>query len=345
MLDEESYMHIQILFKQGKSIREISKALQLSRNTVRRYLREQGKPSYKRRRSQKPSKLSPFYDYLHQRMQEASPQWLPGTVLYRELKERGYTGSIRLLCAYLQQYKPKLEPEPVVRFETLPGQQMQVDWVVFRRGKLALSAFVATLGYSRASFVEFVNNERVETLLTCHQHAFEYFGGITQEVLYDNMKTVVIARHAYAREHHRFQPLFLDFAQHYGFIPKLCRPYRAKTKGKVERFNRYLRYSFYYPLTSRLKPLGLSVDVELGNYEVLRWLRDVANVRVHATTHCNVGTRWEQERLHLQALPRCYMGIKASPVWIPVKQLNITPAMSLQHPLSTYDQLLQGGVA
>jgi transposase len=135
--------------------------------------------------------------------------------------------------------------DPVIRFETLPGQQTQCDWVVFRRGKQPLSAFVATLDFSRAGYVEFVTDEKLQTLLDCHEHAFDFFGGVVHEVLYDNMKTVVLERDAYGPGEQRFHPAFLDFASHHGFLPRLCRPYRAKTKGKVERFNGYLRRSFY----------------------------------------------------------------------------------------------------
>lgn len=337
MISYEEIMQIKILLKQGKSIREISKLLKLSRNTVRRCLRAEGKPGYKCR-PERQSKLAPFYAYLQERLQAAHPQWLPASVLFREIKELGYAGSIRLLSGYLQTQKPVKKPEPLVRFETQPGQQMQADWIVLRRGKDSLSAFVATMGYSRASFVEFVTNERLETLLDCHERAFEYFGGVPEEVLYDNMKTVVIERDAYSAGHHRFQPGFFDFARHYGFMPKLCQPYRAKTKGKVERFNRYLRYSFYNPLVSRLKPLGLLLDAELANYEAKRWLRDIANQRVHATTGVIPHVRLDEERAWLQCLPQPYTvlkSIKPKPTVAWVEPVN------LQHPLSLYDSLLQ----
>jgi transposase len=334
MLNDEEYMQIKILIKQGKSIREISRILKMSRNTIRRYLKAEQKPSYKVR-DKKISNVAPFYGYLQERVKAAKPNWIPATVLFREIKELGYEGGLRILNTYLSTLRPQAKPDPIVRFETQPGQQMQVDWVVFRRGGSSLSAFVATLGFSRASFVEFVTNERLETLLTCHSKAFDYFGGIPEEILYDNMKTVVIERNAYARHQHRFQPGFLDYARHHGFIPKLCRPYRAKTKGKVERFNRYLRESFFNPLASRLKPLGLLVDIELANYEVKRWLRDIANQRVHATTGEIPNIRLDEEKLWLQALPPVYLGTTVS-ICSPHKETS-----SLQHPLSIYDGLLK----
>ena len=335
MLNEEEYMQIKILFKQGKSIREISRLMKISRNTVRRHLKNEQKPSYKLR-DKKMSKLAKFHDYLKERVKAASPDWIPAPVLFREIKELGYEGGLRIVNTYLSTLKPQLKTDPVVRFETGPGQQMQVDWVVFRRGKQSLSAFVATLGFSRASFVEFVTNERLETLLACHSKAFEYFGGIPEEILYDNMKTVVIERNAYAHHQHRFQAGFLDYARHHGFIPRLCKPYRAKTKGKVERFNRYLRESFFNPLASKLKPLGLYLDVEFANYEVKRWLRDIANQRIHATTGEPPSKRLEKEQKWLQVLPPAYLGTMNISICTPHKNVA-----SLQHPLSVYEGLLR----
>ena len=140
------------------------------------------------------------------------------------------------------------------------------------------------LGWSRATFVEFGTDERMETLLGCHERAFYFFGGIPREVLYDNMRTVVTARDRYGPGLHRYNRTFLDFAHHHGFVPRLCQPYRPRTKGKVERFIRYLRASFYVPLASQLSPEGLKVDRETANARVGSWLREVANARVHATT-------------------------------------------------------------
>jgi len=120
--------------------------------------------------------------------------------------------------------RPLAVAEPVVRFETAPGEQMQVDWAVIRRGADRLSVFVATLGWSRAAYIEFVSDERLETLLSCHEHAFLVFGGVPREVLYENMRTVVQERDRYGHGQHRFHAGFLDFARHCGFRPRLCRP-------------------------------------------------------------------------------------------------------------------------
>lgn len=340
MVTYEETMEIKILHRQGKSIRAIARLLKLSRNSVRRYLRQVEDTPKVAIRSKKSSKLAPFYDYLQNRIEAAKPDWLPATVLFQEICELGYPGKLRRLQSYLSGCKAQ-EPVAEIRFETPPGHQLQIDWIEFRQRPTRLSAFVATLGYSRASFVEFVENEQLDTLLRCHENAFDYFGGVPREMLYDNMKTVVIARNAYAKGQHRFQPTFWDFAHHYGFIPRLCQPYRAQTKGKVERFNRYLRHSFYNPLASRLKPLGLLIDVALANFEVKRWLQTVAHQRVHATTEETPAVRLAFEHPYLQPLPPPYTGKRCQPSTVPTQDTHRT----FQHAVSLYDGLLQAEVS
>ncbi len=342
MLSVEEQVEIKVLARQGMSIREISRHLQVSRNTVRRYLREvsaaQRKPGGPRLQ-----KLEPYKHYIQERLRAAYSAWLPATVLLQEIALFGYGGGLTQLRAFMRSLRAVRPEEPLVRFETPAGQQMQCDWIVFRRGKHPLSAFVATLSWSRASFVEFVSNEQLETLLACHEHAFEYFGGVTREALYDNMKTVVLARNAYGPGKHRFQPAFLDFAGHYGFVPRLCRPYRAKTKGKVERFNGYLRRSFYNPLASRLAQDRLHLDVDTANAAVRTWLCEVANVRVHGTTHQVPQAQLRQEQSTLQPLPFPYLGrIKSIPPTTPPPDWARFSQQPLQHTLSVYEQLFAG---
>lgn len=336
-------MEIKVLARQGLSIREISRQLQVSRNTVRRYLREVNAAQRKPRQA-RVHKLDPYKGYIKERLHAAHPCRLPATVLWQEIKLLGYPGGLSRVCQFVRGFREVRSEEPLVRFETPAGQQMQCDWVVFRRGPHPLSAFVATLGWSRASFVEFVNNEKLDTLLACHEHAFEYFGGVVREILYDNMKTVVLVRDAYGPGGHRFQPTFLDFAKHYGFIPKLCRPYRAKTKGKVERFNGYLRRSFYNPLASKLAQDQLHLDGDTANAAVLTWLREVANVRVHGTTQEGVQTRLSKERATLQPLPSPYLRqiTSAPPTVLPPDGARFSQ-QPLQHDLCVYEHLFAGG--
>ena len=168
--------------------------------------------------------------------------------------------------------------------------------------------------------------------------AFEFFGGVPREVLFDNAKSVIITRDAYGVGLHRFHAGLLDLANTYGFTPRVCRPYRARTKGKVERFNRYLREGFYVPLRSRLQSVGLLLDADTANIEVARWLREVANARVHGTTQQIPGKCLSDERTALLPLPRTLPmpgGMMAIGPAVP------TPTESIQHSLAVYRQLLE----
>ncbi len=338
-------MEVRILRRQGKGLRTIAQATGMAVNTVRKYLEADGAPRYGPR-PVRPGKLEPFKGYLAERVKAASPEWIPATVLAREIRAMGFGGCERLVSRYLRTLKPVRAEEPLVRFETEPGRQLQVDWIEFRRERLA--AFVATLGWSRASFIEYVTDERLETLIGCHVRAFEFFGGVPREILYDNVKTVVLERDGYGPGQHRFHPGLWDVAKHYSFAPRLCRPYRAKTKGKVERFNRYLRYSFHVPLASRLRQAELALDPETANVEVRRWLAEVANVRVHGQTGAVPAERLVEERQSLQPLPAPYRGaiaaarprVRKTPdrVLLPARLVKVVPP---QHELHLYDRLLE----
>jgi len=318
--------------RRGEGVRAIAKQLGCSRNTVRRYLREADARRYGPR-APRPCKLDAYKDYLRQRVEQARPRWIPATVLLREIGERGYDGGISQLKAWLAPLK-RSEPEPVVRFETPPGKQMQADFTVVRRGRDPLLALVATLGYSRATFVKFTTREDAATLCTCLREAFDYFGGVPEQLLFDNTKAVVIERDAYGEGLHRWNDELRQLAEDCGFTPRLCRPYRAKTKGKVERFNGYLKGSFLVPLAASLEAAGVKLDVQAANVHVRRWLDEVANVRVHGTTGEVPAQRLGDERAVMLSAP----ALKATPA---VAQRVALPLESLQHPLAVYDELLE----
>ena len=336
MLTQEQCVEIRVLSRQGKSIRGIAKELGVSRNTVREHLRDPHPRRYGPRLP-RVTKLDPYRAYLESRIAAAHPRWISATVLLREIREQGYRGGISQLKALIRPLRP-LKDDPLVRFETAPGEQLQADFTHIRRGQSPLLAFVATLGFSRASFVRFTEREDAATLSRCIVAALEYFGGVPQHLLLDNPATVVIERDAYGAGQHRFHPQLLQIAEQYGFIPRLCRPYRAKTKGKVERFNRYLKESFVLPLATTLKQAGISLDVETANAHVGPWLERVANRRLHATTGEIPAEQLVLERADLRPLP-------LSVLPLPVVQRRAsrvpTPIESFQHPLSVYEQLLR----
>jgi len=341
MISTEELMTIKILHKQGHSKRSIAKQLGVSRNTVNKHLsKEADEPSYQPRPGVG-HKLDPYKAYIKERIESALPIHLSAVVILREVKEKGYDGGITRVREHLVQLRGNAVAAKIIRFETEPGKQMQVDWGQMRGGKTPIHAFVAVLGFSRALFVHYTDNMRYETLEQCHRLAFEYFQGIPTDVWYDNMKTVVLERNAYGAGQHRFHPSFYQFAKSMGFIPKLCKPYRPQTKGKVERMVRYVRNSFYAPLSTKLSSAGLTMDVDTANIKGIQWLNDIANVRVHDTTKEQPAVRLIEERKVLQPLP--FKPIKD----ITVKQNSeaVVPLnfdyQPLHHDLSIYNDYCQ----
>lgn len=341
MLTAEERMELEVLKKHGAGIRELARVTGRSRNTVRRYLREGEAAAVRKAGPKRLEKLDPFKDYIVERVKAAAPDRIPAAVLFREIKARGYGGGETRVKQFVRGLVPAPAPEPVVRFETEPGHQMQADWATMGHGGDKLKVFIATLGWSRVAYVEFCDDERVETLIRCHENAFLAFGGVPREVLYDNMRTVVIERNTYGRGVHRFHAGFLDYARHAGVLPRLCQPYRPKTKGKVERFIGYLKRSFWVPFVASMRQAGLKPDKHAANAAVGRWLREVANARVHATT-CEVpAERLAIEAPLLQPLPTPYGGRSLRSVDPPARKA----IMGYQHPLAVYDELFAAGGA
>jgi hypothetical protein len=144
------------------------------------------------------------------------------------------------------------------------------------------------LGFSRMRYVEFTTSTDIQTFLLCHQHAFEYFGGVTQEILYDNIKVVVIKRKNPSTSS-EFHTSFVDFRDHYGFTAYLCRPYRAKTKGKIERAIGFVKDNFLYGrFFSSINDL---------NNQTYNWMEKV-NHQEHGTTFEIPYIRFKEEELH-----------------------------------------------
>ena len=158
-------------------------------------------------------------------------------VLLRELRALGYSGGYTILKDYVQPRRRRRQPRATVRFETGPGEQAQVDWgslayVAEDGRKRRVWAFVMVLSWSRAIYVEFVRHADVTPFMRCHVNAFEYFGGVPRHCLYDNAKVVVLGRDDAGRP--KWNSRMLDFALRVGFEMRLCWPYRAQTKGKLD---------------------------------------------------------------------------------------------------------------
>lgn len=332
MLTEEAQMEIRVLSRRGMGVRAIARELGISRNTVRRYLRGEAVRKPSAPGPGRPRKLALYEDWLRRRVEAAWPVRLPATVLHREIAAMGFDGTERTVRRFVATLVPKPEPEPVVRFETVPGHQAQMDWGEYRLGRQRVYAFIGVLGYSRYLYVEYVQSMRSEVLLDCHRRMFGAFGGVPREVLYDNMKTVVTHRDAYGRGRHRFHDGVWMLAAECGYRPRLCRPYRPQTKGKVERSVHYVANSFFHPLVTRLALEGEVVDLARLNAEVRLWCARVANVRVHGTT----GERPVDRLVSEQAV--------MSPYVAPAENAAETghwPRYALQRSPREYDALLQ----
>ncbi|HEX4014211.1 MAG TPA: hypothetical protein VHX17_10045 [Candidatus Cybelea sp.] len=174
-------MEIEVLHRRGKGIRAIERETGHSRNTIRAILSGRSDGQYGPRRP-RPIKLDDFKDFLRDRVKVAGKIWLPATVLLREIRAQGYEGGITQLKEFLRTIRPAQPEEPIKRFETEPGKQLQIDFVVLRRGVLPLRAFTAELGFSRYSYVEFTDNEAGVTLVACLERALLYFGGVLHPV-------------------------------------------------------------------------------------------------------------------------------------------------------------------
>ena len=233
MLRGKDVQEIEELKRQGLSVSRISDLLGVDRKTVRKYLVQTETPRYGPR-APRGSRLTPFEPFLQERLKAGV--W-NGRVLYQELREQGYAGKYTVVSDYLRPLRKEAGSVAVRRFETAPGVQAQVDWGALGRitttegQELALSGFTITLGHSRATFMDIATDQSLSTLLTMHRRAFEALGGIPKHVLYDNMKTIVLGRDE--RGETLWNSAFLEFARSYGFEPRLCRPYRPQTKGKV----------------------------------------------------------------------------------------------------------------
>jgi transposase len=248
-------------------------------------LREAGFTGF--HKPQRPSCLDAFKTYLRDRYEECG---LSAVRLLPEIQAMGYAGSLATLRRFLHSLKPEQERlrKLTVRFETPPGKQSQADWAYCGRFRdsagqlLPVYVFVLVLGFSRMLYVEFTSSMKLPTLMRCHLNAFDFFGGWTREILYDNMKQIRLAPG-------ELHPWFVDFAAHYGFAIKTHRVRRPRTKGKVERMVHYVKDAFLNGSSFR--------DFADLNAQVQHWLANTANCRVHATTRQRPIDLWKQEQL------------------------------------------------
>ena len=297
MLELGKLVMILELHRQGLSVSAIARQCGVDRKTIRKYI-ERGleTPAYGPRHA-RATVIDDFAGYLRERV-TAYPG-LTGRRLFRELKALGYQGGYTVVTDFLREVRPAAERRYEVRFETPPGEQGQVDFAQFQvvftdepSTPRIVWLFSMVLGYSRLIWARFVAHQDLATVVRCHVAAFEALGGAPRELLYDRMKTAVIGEGDQGIVYNR---VLIDLARHFGFHPRACRAYRAKTKGKVERPFRYIREDFFLARSFR--------NLSDLNDQLRIWLDTVANPRVHATTRRVVNEAFADEKLHLRPLP------------------------------------------
>lgn len=276
--------------EQGLTITAIAERLAVDRRTIQRWVAA-GQLDIDPRavcygpRPLVATKLDPYRAIVRQRL-ETYPE-LTAVRLFEEIRAAGYPGSLTQLKVFVRQIRPRPEPEPLIRFETPPGKQAQLDFASFQFPWGKRYALIVVLGYSRLLWLQCYPRQTMLVLIRGLEDAFQFFGGVPQEILFDQMKAVVIEDHRPTGGRVLENPEFLRFAAHWGFRIRACRPYRAKTKGKVERPIRYVRQSFLYGR-------DFTGDADL-HAQALHWLDTVANVRIHGTTNEQPVVRFERD--------------------------------------------------
>jgi len=293
MIDYHRFCQIKDLHAhQGLNASQIARELALDPRTVSYWLaQDHFRP---RKPRQHPSKLDPFKAQIV-RLLERYPY--SAAQVFQRLREQGFDGGYALVKAYVRTVRPRRQPA----FLTLafaPGECAQVDWgacgaVPVGQTQRRLSFFVMVLCYSRMLYVEFTVSQTMEHFLACHQHAFEFFGGIPHKVMVDNLKSAVLQRAL--GEAPVLNPKYLDFAKHTGFTIAPCNVGKGNEKGRVENAVGYVKKNFL---------AGLEIpDFSALNPAARQWLDTVANVRLHSETRQQPVQAWHTERPSLRPLP------------------------------------------
>ena len=286
-------MDILTLKNQGYSLRQIAKKTGMSRNTIKQYLADPTRPI--RPREKKAGVLTPFIPHIESLL-NTDPEF-QATRIYDQLRSLGYAGSYPMVRRHVADLKGEKFRKAYMAFETEPGRQAQVDFGEFQvqleDGRVAkYFLFAMILGYSRKLYAELVPRCDLPTFLDCHIRAFEAFGGVPGEILYDRMKNVYLGRLA---GKDRFNDTLLSFSAHYVFRPLVAPAYAPWVKGKVERPFHFVRENFWrgYGFTS----------LERAGVDLSRWLSEKEE-RIHGTTHEVVRMRFEREIPFLSRLPQ-----------------------------------------
>jgi transposase len=281
MYSKEKRVLLREYLRDGWSKSAVARRFGVSRRTVHHWIatgqldRElDEEPVRYRRRPEVERKIDPYVGIIHERLE--AYEELSAVRLFEEIRQAGYDGGYTQVKEYVRKVRPQPVQEPVIRFETPPGHQAQVDFAKFELPWGPLFALLVVLGYSRLMWVRFFARQTMAVVMDGLEQAFRFFGGVPRELLFDQMKAVITddQRPTGGRVIENLE--FMRFAHHWGFKIRACRPYRAQTKGKVERPISYLRRNFFY---AREFTNEADLDAQLR-----RWLDETANVRIHGTT-------------------------------------------------------------
>ena len=323
------------LLRRGMSKAAISRELRISRRTATRWAAADragscGEGLIYGPRPAAPSVLDPYKEIV--RVQLSAYPKVSAARLFRDLRKSGYSGSYDQVKRYVREVRPRPEQEPVVRFETAPGLQGQVDFAEFRLPWGKRYALLVVLGFSRLLWFQFYERQTMEVLMRGLEAAFRYFDGVPAELLFDQLKAVIIEDRRASAGGLLRNAEFERFASHWGFGIRACRPYRARTKGKVERPVRFIRDAFFYARE-------FVSDADL-NDQALAWLATEANIRTHGTLREVPLVRFEQERPLLGPLAkRSYEGVVRAPAVTLERALS--PVAVERRSLEEYGRLVE----
>jgi transposase len=293
MLNKEDYAVIKALKQRGVYNKDIAAEIGVHPKTVSRALKRGSEPQ--RPSAERESKLEPYKATVDRLLAEGV--W-NAVVIYREIQAEGYVGKPTILREYIAPKRALRSGRATVRFETKPGQQLQSDWgeieTTIAGEEVKVHFQVNELGYSRRFHFWCTDSHDAEHTYEGLIRSLEYFGGVPEEVLVDNQKAAVLEHKGRARV--RFNERFVDLAGHYGFVPKACRPYRARTKGKDERMVGYIKHHFFVRYRAFESWVHLNQLAE-------QWLAQEADPRVHGTVHEVVAERFKREVPTLGPLP------------------------------------------
>jgi len=292
MIDYETYCKILKMHQEYLSVSQIAAELNRSPKTIKRWLNSEG--YHKRKSLSRASKLDPYKSLIVKWVDEypySSKQ------VFQRLIQEGYSGGITIVKDYVARIRPRKQ-KGFLSLSFAPGECAQVDWgqygsVVVGSTRRRLSFFVMVLCYSRMMYLEFTVMEKMEHFLACHRNAFEFFNAVPESIMVDNLKCAVLKR--FIGQAPVFNPKYLDFANHYGFSILPCNVGKGNEKGRVENGVGYVKKNFL-------------AGLDIPNFSAIhpaaqKWRDEIANVRIHGTTHKKPCELFIQDKMAMRALP------------------------------------------